>query len=195
MPDTIFEIIWLAGFIAASAIRVLFTVRNRNNRAAGERQTVREGLVMLPPLVGMIIIPLLYVFNSWPDFADYRLPVWAGWGGAALFAFSLWLLWRSHADLGRDWLPTVQLREGHSLVTRGVFRYIRHPMYAAHWLWGLCQPLLLQNWIAGFAMLVSLLPTYLVRMPQEERMMLEQFGEEYRAYMGRTGRVIPRLRR
>ena len=72
---------------------------------------------------------------------------------------------------------------------------IRHPMYAAHWLWGLSQPLLLQNRIAGFAMLVSLLPLYLVRMPQEERMMLEHFGEEYRSYMGRTGRVVPRLRR
>jgi len=57
----------------------------------------------------------------------------------------------------------------------------------------LAQALLLQNWIAGFAMLASLLPLYLVRVPREEQMMLEHFGEEYRLYMNRTGRVVPRL--
>jgi len=66
-------------------------------------------------------------------------------------------------------------------------------MYAAHWLWGIAQALLLQNWIAGLAMLASFLPMYLHRVPREEQMKLEQFGEEYRLYMNRTGRLIPRL--
>jgi len=143
----------------------------------------------------MFIIPLLYVLTSWLDFADYQLPMWAGWVGVAIFAASAWLLWRSHADLGLNWLPTPDIREGHTLVTDGVFRYIRHPMYAAHWLWAIAQPLLLHNWIAGLSMAASMLPLYLVRVRQEEEMMLEHFGEEYRLYMGRTGRVIPRLRR
>jgi len=64
-------------------------------------------------------------------------------------------------------------------------------MYAAFWLWGIAQALLLQNWIAGLANLASFLPMYLLRVPREEQMMLEQFGEEYRLYMNRTGRVIP----
>lgn len=36
-------------------------------------------------------------------------------------------------------------------------------------------------------------PLYVLRMPREERMMLHRFGEEYRVYMDRTGRVVPRL--
>lgn len=88
---------------------------------------------------------------------------------------------------------SLEIREGHSLVTQGVYRYTRHPMYAAHWLWGLAQPLLLQNWIAGFAMLVPSLPLYLYRVPREEQMLLEQFGEEYREYMDRTGWIVPRF--
>ena len=68
-------------------------------------------------------------------------------------------------------------------------------MYAAHWWWAIAQILLLQNWIAGLSLLVSFLPLYLVRVPREERMMLEQFGQEYRIYMSRTGRLFPRFRK
>jgi protein-S-isoprenylcysteine O-methyltransferase Ste14 len=96
-------------------------------------------------------------------------------------------------DLGRNFTPTIQLKENHTLVINGVFRYIRHPIYAAHGLWGIAQVLLLQNWIAGLSMMVFFLPFYLVRVPNEEKMMLEHFGEEYRVYMDKTGRLIPKF--
>ncbi len=79
------------------------------------------------------------------------------------------------------------------LVTGGVYRYIRHPMYASMWLWGIAQALLLWNWIAGWASLVLFLPLYVLRVPREERMMHEYFGDAYRTYMNRTARVIPHL--
>jgi len=66
-------------------------------------------------------------------------------------------------------------------------------MYAAHGLWAVAQALLLQNWIVGPAFLALSLPLYLLRVPREEEMMLEHFGEEYRSYISRTGRVIPRV--
>ncbi|MFH1920047.1 MAG: hypothetical protein ABIP48_09200 [Planctomycetota bacterium] len=61
--------------------------------------------------------------------------------------------------------------------------------------WAVAQALLLQNWIAGPSMLAVFLPFYLLRVPHEERMLLAHFGEEYRSYVNRTGRIIPRLRR
>ncbi len=87
----------------------------------------------------------------------------------------------------------MEIREEHTLVTRGIYKYMRHPMYSAHFLWAIAQALLLQNWIAGPAFLVTSVPLYLFRVPVEERMMLERFGEEYRLYMNRTGRMFPRL--
>jgi len=66
-------------------------------------------------------------------------------------------------------------------------------MYASEWLWGIAQALLLQNWVAGWAGLALFAPLYVLRVPREERMMLDRFGEEYRAYMDRTGRVVPRI--
>ena len=113
--------------------------------------------------------------------------------GTVIFAGAILMLWRSHADLGRNWSATLRITGQHSLVTNGVYRRIRHPMYTAHLLWAIAQGLLLSNWFAGWAFLVLLGPLYLVRIPKEEQMMLEHFGEEYRAYKSRTGRLIPRM--
>ena len=140
-----------------------------------------------------IVLPLLHMFTRWLSLADYELPAWTGFIGIAIFAVALWLLWRSHADLGINWRVTTELREKHTLVTGGIFKHIRHPMYSAHWLWGIAQALLIHNWIAGLASLVVIVPLYILRVRREERMMLEQFGEEYRAYMGQTGRILPRI--
>jgi protein-S-isoprenylcysteine O-methyltransferase Ste14 len=137
--------------------------------------------------------PLVYVFTPWLDFANYDLPGWMGWVGTPVFAAALVLLWRSHADLGLNWSATLQIKSGHSLVTHGVYRRIRHPMYAAHALWAVAQGLLLENWLAGWAFVVTFVPLYLLRVPREERMMLERFGQEYRTYIARTGRMIPRF--
>jgi protein-S-isoprenylcysteine O-methyltransferase Ste14 len=67
-------------------------------------------------------------------------------------------------------------------------------MYASQWLWVIAQALLLQNWIAGFGGALLYMPLYFVRVPVEEQMMLEVFGEEFRSYAQRTGRVLPRVR-
>jgi protein-S-isoprenylcysteine O-methyltransferase Ste14 len=64
-------------------------------------------------------------------------------------------------------------------------------MYSAFWLWALAQALLLPNWIAGFSGLVGFGVLYFGRVGREERMMLDAFGDEYRAYAARTRRIIP----
>jgi protein-S-isoprenylcysteine O-methyltransferase Ste14 len=109
--------------------------------------------------------------------------------------FALWLFWRSHADLGDNWSVSLEVRKEHRLITDGVYRFIRHPMYAAIFLFSLAQALLLPNWLAGWSALATFTVMYLVRTPREERMMCKVFPEEYREYMERTGRLFPRLRR
>lgn len=197
MSDNIFKILFVVGWIAAEVIRFPHRMRNkqdmRQHRIKDSRVTTPNFLLDILAFAAMQVVSIFYVLTPWFDFADYHLPAWAGVVGAAVFAVALWLLWKSHADLGRNWSPTLQIMEEHALVTQGIYRHMRHPIYAAQWLWGIAQPLLLQNWIAGLAGLVSFLPIYLYRVPREEQMMLEHFGEEYRSYMGRTGRVIPRL--
>jgi protein-S-isoprenylcysteine O-methyltransferase Ste14 len=189
----IFEGAYFVGVILASAVRVVYTRRYRQTRVARDYRRGLDALLAGLPGLGMFVLPIIYVLTNWLDFANYHLPLWAGWLGVALFALAVWLLWRSHADLEASWSPRLEIMDGHSLVTSGVFRYIRHPMYAAHWLWGIAQVFLLQNWIVGFSMLVCMIPLYVYRARVEEEMMIEQFGEEYREHMARTGRIFPRL--
>ena len=192
MLNTIFEIIFLIFFIGGCTIRAVWTIRIRQVRKR-EDETKLERFLMFCNFIGMQVIPLIYVFTSWLDSADYHLPAWVGVVCAVIFGFALWLLWRSHADLGRSWTIDLKIREDHKLITDGAFKHIRHPMYAAHWLWGVAQALLLWNWIAGFSMLAAFAFLYSVRVSREEKMMLDNFGEEYKLYMERTGRVIPHL--
>jgi protein-S-isoprenylcysteine O-methyltransferase Ste14 len=190
--DNPFEVIFLGGFVIGSVIRKVYTFRARGNKLVNKRKSVLDIVLISAGGVGLAA-PLFYLFTSWLDFADYDLPGWLGWVGTPIFAAAILLLWRSHADLGRNWSASLQVREGHTLVTAGVYRYMRHPMYSAHWLWAIAQALLIQNWLAGWALLVIFVPFCLIRIPCEEEMMLENFGEEYRQYMNRTGRLIPRL--
>lgn len=194
MSELFFQLVYLAGIMVETAIRVPFNRERRKSKIAVNRVDRKETLLLLLLFLGSYLAPLLKIFTPWLDFADYTLPVWAGWLGVILLLAAVLLFWRSHVDLGRNWSPTLQLREGHALVTEGVYRYIRHPMYASQWLWVIAQALLLHNWIAGLGGIVCFTPFYFMRVAPEEQMMLEQFGEEYRAYMQHTARILPRWR-
>ena len=193
---SVFEIIYLLGWVAAEVIR--FPHRRRNNRERLEHK-LSESRVGAPEAIfdiiayfGTQVLPLVCIFSSWLDFANYTLPAAAGWPGVALLAGCLLLLWRAHSELGPNWSSSVELQQEHRLVTGGVYARLRHPIYAALWLWSLAQPLLIQNWIGGFAGVVTFALLYFTRVPREEQMLLDRFGEEYRIYMKKTGRVVPR---
>lgn len=194
MNEDAFKAIYLVFIVIYYILYTIRRAQTRRERVADNRLDVSEAVTMTLAVAGDTFIPLIYIFTPWLDFANYGLPPWISLLGAPVFAASLWLFYRAHVDLGRNWSPTLQLKTDHTLVTSGVYSRIRHPIYAAHWLWGLAQLLLLANWFAGLANLVLFLPVYLTRVPREEQMMLDHFGEAYRQYMLRTGRVIPKLR-
>ncbi len=88
---------------------------------------------------------------------------------------------------------TREIKDSHALITNGIYKTIRHPMYSSFALWSIAQCLLLQNYIAGFSTLVINIIMYFIRIPKEEQMMIDQFGEEYREYMKQTGRLFPKI--
>jgi protein-S-isoprenylcysteine O-methyltransferase Ste14 len=194
MADLIFKIAYFAGLVVEIIIRAPVDRQRRRDPGWRRQLTGQEAAVLALLSLGGFVLPVVYVFTPWLSFSDYDLADWAGWLGVAVLIAALAVFWRAHADLGQNWSPTVELREGHTLVTNGIYGAIRHPMYASQWLYGIAQALLLHNWIAGAGGLLLFLPLYFLRMPREEQMMVDAFGEEYRAYMGRTGRVLPRWR-
>jgi protein-S-isoprenylcysteine O-methyltransferase Ste14 len=114
--------------------------------------------------------------------------------GAVAMLAGLRLFWRSHADLGDSWSVTLELNADHRLVTEGVYRHVRHPMYASFLVLGAGQALLVANWIAGLSGLASVTLLMALRLPREEAMMIERFGDQYRDYRRRVGAILPRRR-
>jgi len=189
------EIAFIIGFVAYIVIRGIFAARSK--RAAGviKRATDGERVLLVVMLVGGMVLPIVYLITPLLSFADYRRPLVANVIGTVLMLAALWLFWRSHADLADNWSITLEIREGHRLVTHGVYAAIRHPMYAAIWLFSLAQGLLLQNWLAGWSAFVAFAIMYFARVSREERLMTDHFGEEYRDYASSTGRVFPKIRK
>jgi protein-S-isoprenylcysteine O-methyltransferase Ste14 len=194
VPTRPWDIVFLVGFIAYLVIRGIFQQRTKGIERPVSRLDGKERALLGLVFVGCLLLPVVYLVTNFLAFADYPLPPYFSWAGAAVLVAALWLFWRSHADLGPNWSPTLELRKDHQLVRHGVYRSIRHPMYAAILLFGLAQGLLLQNWLAGWSGLVTFAVMYFVRVPNEEQMMCEFFGDEYRDYMRQSGRVIPRRR-
>jgi len=185
------KLIWAVGVVGWFAIRFEHQRRSRKTPKVRHADRLREAVLLSISICGMLVLPLTFALSDQPKFANYTVMPWLAWLGAAVFALALWLFYRTHHDLGRNWSVTLEIREQHKLITSGVYSRLRHPMYSAFWLWALAQTLLLPNWIAGPAGLVGFGTLFLFRIGREERMMEEMFGDEYRRYVECTDRIIP----
>jgi len=185
------KLVWCAGVVGWYAIRYPHQRRSRKTLVASRLERVRDTVLLLISFTGLFIVPVIWVAAGVPRFADYPFqPVLASIGTAA-FGAALYGFYRTHRDLGRFWSVTLEIRQTHELVTTGVYRHVRHPMYAAFFLWAIAQALLLPNWIAGFAGLAGFGTLFALRLPREERMMEATFGDAWRDYAKRTARVLP----
>ena len=99
-------LVWLGAFLVTLAIRMPHSLRNRANIVVGARKDGAEKALLTAMFLAMMLLPLLHLATPLLAFADYRLPDWATAVGAVLQIPYLWLFWRSHADLGRNWSPT-----------------------------------------------------------------------------------------
>jgi protein-S-isoprenylcysteine O-methyltransferase Ste14 len=200
MTRTIAFIIFLAATV------IWFIIRHPARRGAKKTavkqsaRSLREKILMAISFAGLGLIPMSYVIvhlikdrSGYLAFADYTYQPVLTWIGTAVFAVSLWLFRRTHKDLGRNWSVSLDIRESHKLVTQGVYASVRHPMYSAFWLWAIAQAFLLPNWVAGFSGIIGFGTLFFGRVFEEERMMEQAFGAEYRDYMRRTWRILPWL--
>jgi protein-S-isoprenylcysteine O-methyltransferase Ste14 len=180
----------LLATVVLIAIRAPHGQRSRSVPVERSHKGRLEVALLTLAWVGFLL-PLLWVATPLFARADFPLHPAPYAAGLVSLTFGLWLFHRSHADLGRHWSITLELREQHALVTGGVYRRIRHPMYSALFLYCIGQALVLPNWVAGPSYLVSFLLLFALRLGPEERMLRGQFGDEYAEYAARTKRLVP----
>jgi protein-S-isoprenylcysteine O-methyltransferase Ste14 len=172
-------------------------VRRAGERVTPDREAIeREGRVLFAVRVLLFFLLIAWlaayaISPSWMGLFSIPFPEWLRWAGFALGIASLGLWSWTQVALGKEWSPQLQLREEHHLVTTGPFARIRHPLYTAMAGYGASLALVTANWVFVALALAAIAGT-VARVPKEEQMMLDEFGEEYQAYMRRTGRFIPK---
>lgn len=193
MTESLAATIWALGLVAWFAIRLPYQRRARKIPTTAAERTLSERLALPASAIGLAVIPAIYFATGVFGFADYWFRPWMGWCGLVVEILFLALFYASHRWLGRNWSVTLEIRDGHRLITDGPYKYVRHPMYSSFWLWAIAQALLLPNWVAGLSGVVGVGLLYFGRVEAEEALMQKSFGDEYRAYAARTGRVFPRI--
>jgi protein-S-isoprenylcysteine O-methyltransferase Ste14 len=147
-----------------------------------------SGLVLVLSVVAYLINPRWVRWSR----LDLSTPLrWLGAGyGTVSLALALWIF----RTIGKNITSTVETREEHHLVTDGPYRWVRHPLYTVGTSFFMSLGIVAANWFVGLASL-AVLAMLLIRLPKEEEKLIERFGDEYRAYMKRTGRLLPRIER
>jgi protein-S-isoprenylcysteine O-methyltransferase Ste14 len=190
MNPWIAKAVVLVGTLTMIAIRAPHGHRSRRVKVAKSHKTPLETGLLVLAWIGFFV-PLIWLASPVLSFAEYPLRIGALVAGVTCFVIGLWLFYRSHADLGTNWSITLEVREQHRVITEGVYRRIRHPMYLALLLYSVGHALVIPNWFAGPSNLIAFAILFALRVRPEEQMMVDEFGDEYAAYTARTKRLVP----
>ena len=190
MNPWIAKAVVLAGTVVMVAIRAPHGRRCLRVKVSRSHKTPLETGLLVLAWIGFFL-PLVWIAS--PAFASAEYPLRTGplIVGVTCFVIGLWLFYRSHTDLGTNWSITLEIREQHRLITQGVYRRIRHPMYSALVLYSVGHALVIPNWVAGPSNLMAFAILFALRVRPEERMMVAEFGDEYIAYTAETKRLVP----
>lgn len=142
------------------------------------------------PLGSVISIGLLIVSYYFEDKIGFRKIFLEDYSRylivSIISAFGLIVLIWSLSSLPVD-------KRGKKLVTEGIFKYFRHPLYAAFLLFlNMGLAFFLNNWIYILWAIV-LFPIWSLIVRGEEELMMNEFGDEYKNYCKRTWRFVPKL--
>jgi protein-S-isoprenylcysteine O-methyltransferase Ste14 len=165
-----FDLVFLAMFALCFVIRAPLQIRNRKVRAAEAREGLFGKFCLLLVFAGSTMLPFLYLFTPWFDFADYVVRSDVGGVGTALAVFGVFLFVKSHRAQGRQ-------------------------LYTALFFIASAQLLLIGNAVAGPAFLVAFSILYASRIEHEEDMMLDHFGQADAEYRTRTNPMLPFFRK
>ncbi len=152
--------------------------------------------ILLSLGVAWITAVVVYVAFPWLV-ARFHVPLPAAlrWAAAVAAAGGLALLrWSDHC-LGQNLSVTLRIRQDHTLVTNGPYRFVRHPIYTATLVFAAATGVVTANYLLAAMFFLPMFALVVERLPREEQMMLDQFGDEYRRYRQSSGRLVPRFRR
>jgi len=196
MNENIFRI--LAALVLFTGVGISSYFRRKADRDSGEKisRSVDGSTMMIMIRIGGLLLwlsPLVYLINPyWMGWSKLGLPEWARWLGVGIGILCVLGIYWLFSSIGSGITPTSATRTQHTLVTSGPYRWVRHPLYTVGSSMFVAFGMMADNWfIAILGILTFILMA--IRTPKEEANLIDKFGDEYREYMKRTGRFLPKL--
>lgn len=197
MSETIFRI--LLALILFIGIGISSYFRRKADKDSGEAISRKAdgSLTMNVIKIGGLILwlsPLAYLVNpAWMSWSKLGLPDGIRWLGVGLGVLCIFGLYWLFSSIGSSITPTSVTRRKHKLVTNGMYRWVRHPLYTIGSSFIVALGLMADNW---FIILMAALAfiAMAVRTPKEEANLIAKFGDDYRNYMKTTGAFLPKIK-
>jgi protein-S-isoprenylcysteine O-methyltransferase Ste14 len=196
MNENIFRI--LAAIILFTGVGISSYFRRKADRDTGEkisRKVDGNAMMTLIKLGGLLLwfSPLVYLINpSWMAWSKIGLSESVRWLGVGLGILCVFGIYWLFSSIGSGITPTSATRKEHKLVTNGIYRYIRHPLYTIGSSLFIAFGMMADNWFIALLGVLAFIGMA-IRTPKEEANLIEKFGDEYREYMKHTGRFLPKL--
>jgi len=185
-------------FIAMFAIRIYFQSKVLHDKREIDIQENKLSLVAGSiAALSTLVFGAEYIFFQGTFKFAYLLdfPDWLRWLGVIILGAGITLLGLAHYHLGNSFNSLVVSKEDHQLVTSGPYRRIRHPIYTAYLMNYVAGGLLASNLVLTFVPVVFFGLMIINRIPREEAVMREEFGQDYIDLEKRTGRLLPPLKK
>ena len=190
----LFQQVFIVILVVISIIRIYFGKHRLTTKYIRSIHPILERINSYLVSFGMIIFPLLNIFLSTFDKFKFYVPYYFKiFSGIILFLATI-IFYLSHKELADNWSPFVEVKERQKLIKTGIYRYIRHPMYLSMWLFAFFQGFLLSNIFIEIFGILAWSNLYFIRINNEEKIMIDIFGNEYKEYIENTGRIFPKLR-
>jgi len=194
--QTIFRIL-LPLLIIAFAVHRGYYVKNHSKPEDATIKKREEGTVSkIAGVLGILGFVSMFAFAinpNWLTFASLPFPFWLRWAGVGIALSGFALLQWAQVTLGKSWSDTPRMMKEQTLITHGPYRTIRHPIYTAFILILGSTFFISANWLVGVCWAGMTILETISRISFEESLMIEYFGDQYREYMKKTGRLLPKV--
>ncbi len=196
--ELLFRIVFVSLYLVFAGVRFYYrgkTIGRESEKDYGSVDAMgKSGLGLSAAILLYLGGTLVYVIiPDWISWAHIELTPAVRFFGAGVAVFSIALVTWIHRVLGRQYSAKHEIQKDHQLITAGPYSRVRHPMYTTLNLFSISMALVTSNLLLILSAIFVALPFPWIA-AREEKMLTDQFGDEYRAYMKKTGRFFPPIR-
>jgi protein-S-isoprenylcysteine O-methyltransferase Ste14 len=182
----VFEIIWICWFLSEILLNRIFRSKKTDSKNF-DKNSLR--LIWLTIIISITLGVLSKSYLNCP----ISETSWLRYFGLLIIVAGMILRFIAIKTLGKFFTVDLSIHDSHKLISKGLYKYIRHPAYAGSLLSFFGFALSLNNWISLIIIFVPVLSSFIYRINIEEKMLIEELGLKYNDYKKNTKRLIPMI--